>query len=159
MNARFRLPIVALCVAAVLAGCGSVASGIAFSPPAGWTGTPALFGRFQMWMKSGEQKDTTQILMLFKGDPSQTPASFKDLPPQYDKNVTMLKRGPVTMCGTQNGEQFIGQGEDKNHKRSRIEMTTTVIGNTRYVAMYLRPSSTPADAQAEAAIHSLCPVK
>jgi hypothetical protein len=161
MNARllFGLPIVALCIAVLLTGCGSVTSGIAFSPPAGWTGTPAIFGRFQMWIKSGQQRDAAQILMLVKGRASDIHADFTNLPPQYSQNVTVYKHGPVTMCGTQNGEQFVAQGEDKNRKREQIEMTTTVIGDDRYVAMYLRPMTTPADTQAETAIHSLCPLK
>jgi hypothetical protein len=159
MIARFRLPIVALCVAGALAACGSVTSGIAFSPPAGWTGTPAMFGRFQMWMKSGAQKDSTQLLMLVKGNTSDTRADFNMVPPQYNKDVTVLRRGPVKMCGTQDGEQIIARGKDRNNKPSEIEMTTTVIGSDRYIAMYLRPQAMPADTQAESAIHSLCPVK
>lgn len=118
-----------------------------------------MFGRFQMWMKSGQQKNTTQILMLVKGSASDTHANFNTLPPQYNKNVTVLKRSPVKFCGTQAGEEYIAQGEDQNNRRSQIEMTSTVIGNDRYIAMYLRPAAMTPDAQAESAIHSLCPVK
>ncbi|HLI94795.1 MAG TPA: hypothetical protein VKT72_01775 [Candidatus Baltobacteraceae bacterium] len=159
MNARFRVSIVGICIASLLSGCGSVTSGIAFSPPPGWTGTPAVFGHFQMWMKNGQQRDSAQILMLVKGSSSQTAANLTDLPPQYNRNMTMVKHGPVTMCGTQSGEQYTALGEGRDHKQMRIEMTTTVIGSDRYTAMYLRPAAMTPDAQAETAIHSLCPVK
>jgi hypothetical protein len=112
-----------------------------------------------MWMKSGAQKDSTQLLMLVKGNTSDTRADFNMVPPQYNKDVTVLRRGPVKMCGTQDGEQIIARGKDRNNKPSEIEMTTTVIGSDRYIAMYLRPEAMPADTQAESAIHSLCPVK
>lgn len=158
MNARFRMPIVTLCIAGVLAGCASVTSNIAFRPPAGWIGTPAMLGRLQMWIKSGQQKDSMpQMLMLVKGNKSDTHADFNNLPPQYSKNLHVLRHGNMKLCGTQPAEQFVAQGTDNNGKRAQIEMTTTVIGKDRYVAMYIRPVSMAADPQAETAIHSLCP--
>lgn len=160
MNARFRTPIVALCVVALLAGCGSVTQGIAFQAPTGWTGTPAMFGRLQMWMKSGKEKNTTQMLMLVKGDSKNMQADLSSLPPQYGKDLKVLKRGDTKLCGgTQPAQQFVAQGADKDGHRSQIEMTSTVIGNDRYVAMYIRPLTVSPDAQAEAAIVSLCPTK
>jgi hypothetical protein len=152
------MAIVALCVGAVLAACASITSNIAFQPPVGWTGTPAMFGHFQMWMKSGRQKDTTQILMLIKGNPQNTHADFNALPPQYGgTDVKVLHRGSIKMCGTQPAEQFVAQGTDKNGKRAQIEMTSTLIGQDRYIAMYIRPLAVTADQQAETAIRSLCP--
>lgn len=159
MNARFYLPIVALCVAGVLAGCGSVTEGIAFAPPSGWTSTPAMFGRFQMWMKNTQEKNTTQMVMLVRGDANNMHADFNVLPPQYAKDVKVMQHGNVTLCGTQPAEQFVAQGTDNSGKRSQIEMFSSVIGKNRYLAMYLRPANAPADPSAEAAIHSLCPMK
>lgn len=160
MNARFRLPIVALCVAFVLAACASVTQGIAFAPPSGWTGTPAMFGRFQMWMKSGQQKDTTQLLMLVKGDAKNTRGDLTNLPAQYNKNLKILKQEKTRMCGgTQPGEQVVAEGSDQNGKRSQVEMTSTVIGNDRYIAMYIRPVAIRPDPQAESALNALCPTK
>lgn len=159
MNARFRLPIVALCIAGVLAGCGSVTQGIDFQAPSGWTATPAMFGRFQMWIKNGKDKNSTQMVMLVKGDANSTRADFTDLPPQYGKDLKVMRHGSVTLCGTQPAEQYAAQGTDNNGKRSQVEMLSSVIGKDRYIAMYLRPASMSADASAEAAIHSLCPVK
>lgn len=160
MNARFRLPIVALCIAGVLAGCGSVTSGLTFQPPAGWTGTPAMFGRLQMWIKGSDKKDESpQMLMLVKGDAKDTHSDFSAIPSQYGKDMKVLKHGKTTLCGTQAAEEFAAQGSDKDGKREQIEMTTTVIGNDRYFAMYIRPVALAADPQAENAIHSLCPTK
>jgi hypothetical protein len=152
------MAIVALCVGAVLAACASITSDIAFQPPVGWTGTPAMFGHFQMWMKSGQQKNSTQFIMLIKGNRQNTHADFNSLPPQYGGNdIKVLHRGSIKMCGTQQAEQFVAQGTDKDGKRSQIEMTSTLIGQDRYIAMYIRPITVAADQQAETAIHSLCP--
>lgn len=119
-----------------------------------------MFGRFQMWMKSGKQKDTTQLLMLVKGDAKNVKADLNDLPPQYNKDLKVLKQGHASMCGgTQPGEQLIAEGNDRNGKRSQIEMSSTVIGNNRYIAMYVRPSGMRPDSQAESALNSLCPAK
>lgn len=158
MNARFRISIVALCIAGMLAGCGSVTNGLAFSPPSGWTGTPAMFGHLQMWMKSGQQKDTTQMVMLVKGDAKNTHSDFSAVPSQYSKDTNVVSHGSIKLCGTQQAEQFVAEGTDRNNQRSRIEMVSTVIGSDRYIAMYIRPVSMPADASAESAIHSLCPL-
>jgi hypothetical protein len=158
MNARFRISIVALCIAALLGGCASVTSGLAFAPPSGWTGTPAMFGHLQMWMKSGQQKDTTQMVMLVKGDAKNTHSDFSAVPSQYSRNTNVISRGNVKLCGTQQAEQLVAEGTDRDGKRSRIEMVSTVIGSDRYIAMYVRPASMPADATAESAIHSLCPL-
>lgn len=160
MNTRFRLPIVALCIASALAGCGSVAQGTTFQPPAGWTGTPAMFGRFQMWMKSGKEKDTTQLLMLVKGDSSKVKADLNDLPPQYSSNLKVLKHGETKLCaGSQPAQELVAEGTDKQGKTSQVEMTSTVIGSDRYIAMYIRPLAMRPDPDAETAIHALCPTK
>lgn len=160
MNARFRMSIVALCIAGVFAGCGSVTQGIAFQPPAGWTGTPAMFGRFQIWMKSGQSKDSNQILMLIKGDPRHMHGDLTNLPPQYSSNLKVVKSGTTRLCGgTQQAQELVGEGTDKNGKRSAVEMTSDVIGADRYIAMYIHPLGVRPDPAAESAIHSLCPTK
>jgi hypothetical protein len=159
MNARFRFSIVALCFAGALAGCGSVTTGTAFQPPAGWNGTPALFGRAQVWFKQGQDKNTSQFLVLIKGDAKTTHSDFNEVPPQYSKTTNVIQQGKIKMCGSQPGQQMIAEGTDKDGHKNRIEMTSTVIGADRYVAMYIRPVAVAADTQAESAIHSLCPMK
>ena len=160
MKARFSLSIVALCIAGALAGCASVSKGTAFQPPSGWTGTPAMFGRFQLWMKSGGQKDAMQMVMLIKGNGSNAQIhDFNDVPPQYAKDIHVTKRDKITLCGDQPAEESIGEGTDKNGRRSVIQVISTKIGTDAYAAMYVRPQSSSADSQAEAALHSLCPAK
>jgi hypothetical protein len=159
MNARFRLSIVALCIAAILAGCGSVTNGLAFQPPSGWTGTPALFGHMQAWVKSGQQKNSTQFVMLVKGNAQNTKSDFDAVPSQYAKNTNVISRGSVKLCGMQPADQVVAEGTDRDGRRSHIEMVSTVIDRDRYVAMYIRPVNLPADASAESAIHSLCPLR
>lgn len=117
-----------------------------------------MFGHMQAWMKSGDQKNTTQFVMLVKGNATTTHSDFNAIPEQYGKNANVIKRGNVKLCGSQPAEQMIADGTDRAGKRSRIEMVSTIIDKDRYVAMYIRPVTLPADASAEAAIHSLCPL-
>ena len=158
MNARFRLPIVALCFAGILAGCGSVTQGTQFQPPNGWTGTPSIFGRAQVWIKNGKEKNSTQFLMLIKGDASRVKAGFEDVPGNVAKDMKVLSHGDVKLCGSQPAQEFRGEGTDREGQRSMVEMTSTVIAKDRYVAMYIYPAASKPDAQAETAIHSVCPV-
>jgi len=159
MISRFRLSIVALCIAGMLAGCGSVTNGLAFQAPAGWSGTPAMFGRFQAWVKTGKDKSSTQMVMLVKGDANKTKPDFAIVPSQYSKDTHVISQGKTKLCGTQPAEQFIAEGTSKDEGTSRIEMISTVVGTDRYTAMYIRPAKMAPDKMAEAAIHSLCPLK
>ncbi|HET6894339.1 MAG TPA: hypothetical protein VFH72_03055 [Candidatus Baltobacteraceae bacterium] len=158
MISRFRLSIVALCIAGMLAGCGSVTNGLAFQAPAGWSGTPAMFGRFQAWVKTGKDKSSTQMVMLVKGDANKTKPDFAIVPSEYSKDTHVISHGSTKLCGTQPAEQFIAEGTSKDGP-SRIEMISTVVGTDRYTAMYIRPAKMAPDKMAEAAIHSLCPLK
>jgi hypothetical protein len=158
MNRRLSLSIVTLCVAGMLAGCASVTQGTKFQPPGGWTGTPSIMGRVQMWMKTGKSKDQMQFLMLVKGNPNKMNANFSDVPSNVATNMKNTSHSDVKFCGTQPGQEFRATGTDKEGKRSDIDMTTAIIGKDRYVAMYIRPVVDPVDPQAETAIHSLCPI-
>lgn len=117
-----------------------------------------MFGRIQMWMKSGQQKDTTQIVMLVKGDASKT-ADLSVVPPQYSQDMKTVQHTSTKLCGTQPADQYVADGTSKDGKKSRVEFVSTVIDKDRYIAMYIRPQSMPPDQTAETAIHSLCPVK
>jgi hypothetical protein len=142
----------------MLAGCGSVTNGIAFQPPSGWTGTPALFGHMQAWIKNGQQKNS-QFVMLVKGNAQNTKSDFSAVPSQYAKDTHVISRGTVKLCGTQPADQIVAEGTNQNGRRSHVEMVSTVIDKDRYMAMYIRPIDQPADASAESAIHSLCPLR
>jgi hypothetical protein len=158
MNGRLYLSIAVLCVCGVMTGCASVTQGTKFQPPTGWTGTPSIFGRAQMWMKTGKTKDEMQFLMLVKGDPNKMHTDFSSVPSNVATDMKDVSQSDVKFCGTQPGQEFRAIGTDKNGKRSQLDMTTAVIGNDRYMAMYIRPAAGPVDAQAETAIHSLCPL-
>ena len=117
-----------------------------------------MFGHLQMWMKStGGKGSEPELVMLVKGNENSDVSTTNAIPPQYVKDAKIVSRGPVKLCGTQPAEQTIAEGTDRNGKRSRVEMVSTVIKNDRYVAMYVRPASVSADPVAESSIHSLCP--
>jgi hypothetical protein len=118
-----------------------------------------MFGHLQAWVKSGDQKGSTQMLMLVKGNANDTHANMNEVPSQYAKDSRVVQHGSIKLCGTQPAQQEIAEGTDRDGKKSRIEIVSTVIDKDRYVAMYIRPAAMPADAGAESAIHSLCPLR
>ena len=158
MISRFRLSIVALCIAGMLAGCGRVTNDLAFQAPAGWSGTPAMFGRIQAWVKPNKDKSGMQMVMLVKGDASKKAPDVAIVPSEYSKDIHIISRGSTKLCGTQPAEQSVAEGTSKDGP-SRIETISTVVGTDRYTAMYIRPAKMAPDKMAEAAIHSLCPLK
>ena len=100
------------------------------------------------------------MLMLIKGDANSMHGDLTNLPPQYSTNLKVIKQDNAKICGgLQPAQELVAEGTDKNGKRSQVEMTSAVIGKDRYIAMYLRPLGMRPDAQAETAIHSLCPTK
>ncbi len=159
MNARFGLSIVALCIAGMLAGCASVTQGTQFQPPTGWSGTPAIMGRFQMWFKAGTDKSNGQFLMLVKTNASDKSMNFNEIESSTrTKDVKVVRQGPTRFCGTQPGEQYVAAGTDNKGRKMSVEMTDAVIGTDKYTAVYVRPAALAPDTQAETAIHSLCPI-
>jgi hypothetical protein len=158
MNLQIRSTAAALCIAA-LAGCGSPGSDIAFKAPNGWKSTPGMFGRFQMWIAGSGESDR-QFVMLIRGDQGTTVTESEAL--SGTRGMQDLKRDAIVLCGSQHAEHFTATGEHQtNNKtvRQAIEGVMTSIGPSKYIAFYMRPASMQPDAQAEAAIHSLCPLK
>lgn len=162
MNARFHLPIVALCIAGALAGCASVTQGTQFQPPTGWGGIPAIMGRFQIWFKQGQNKGEGQFLFLVKTNAkdSNNTTDFNQIETSSNtKDLKVLAHGPTKFCGSQPGEEYRAEGTNSSDgKKVMFEMTSSVIGSDRYLAVYVRPVAVAADQQAEKAIRSLCPV-
>lgn len=156
MKNGFRLPLAAFCIAAVLAGCASVTSNIAFQPPAGWSGTPSMFGRMQMWVKQDQAKQNEQFVMLVRGNVSAQNL-FENA--QFGRGaVNQVKRSAITICGGRQAQYVTGVGEQgKNHRPTRLEAVIADVGDSKYMALYARDAAVPADSQAETAIHSLCP--
>lgn len=161
MKKRLLSTLVAVCVGAALAGCGSPATGTAFQPPTGWKSTPGMFGRMQMWM-TGSGSSDRQILMVVRGDRNTraSDVSMRTSPFGGAQGMRDVKRDTITLCGNQRAEHFTGRGEGgngANRTEQRIEGVVTTIGDAKYFALYIRPAALPADAQAENALHSLCP--
>lgn len=156
MKNRVRLRLAAFCIAFTLAACAGVTSNLAFKPPAGWSGTPSMFGRMQMWVKQGKDKRNDQFVMLIRGDVSSQNL-FENA--QFGRgSVTQVKRSTVMICGGRQAQYVTGLGaQGKNGRRTRLEALVADVGDSKYMAMYARDEAMPADPQAETAIHSLCP--
>lgn len=156
MKNGFRLPFAAFCIAGLLAGCASVTSNIAFQPPAGWSGTPSMFGRMQMWVKQNQAKQNEQFVMLVRGAVSSSNL-FENA--QFGRGaVNQVKRSTIMICGSRQAQYVTGVGDQgKNRRPTRLEAVIADVGDSKYMALYARDAAIPADPQAEAAIHSLCP--
>ena len=157
MMKRVVSTLAALCVPAMLAACGSPASDISFNAPAGWKSTPGVFGRFQMWI-TGDKAADRQMLILVRGDQTmrmEDSQSFSGTRGMHD-----FKHATIMLCGSQHADYFVGRGEGTNggqRVQQTVEGVTTTIGSSKYAALYIRPVSMRADAQAEASLHSICP--
>ena len=160
MKARFHLSIVALCIAGALAGCASVTQGTQFQPPTGWSGIPAIMGRFQMWFKAGPSKNQREFLFLVKANANDKNTDFNQIETSSNtKDLKVLAHGPTKFCGSQPGEQYRAEGTSSSDgQKVFVEMTSSVIGDSKYVAVYVHPAALKPDQQAEKAINSLCPV-
>ncbi len=146
-----------VCIAATLAACGSPASDITFNAPAGWKSTPGMFGRFQMWITGNNAADR-QMVMLVRGDQNMQVEQSQSF--SGTRGMRDLKRSSVTLCGSQHADYFVGRGESNSggqRTMQTVEGVTTSIAGSKYAVLYIRPVSMRADAQAEAALHSICP--
>ena len=145
-----------LCVA-VMTACGSPGSDTAFKPPAGWSSTPGLFGRFQMWI-SGNAQNNRQILMLIRADQNTNIVESNNFGGTH--NITNVHHRQIMICGNQQADYFTGRGESgsgSNRAPVQLEGIETSVHNARYVAVYIRPAALSPDTQAETAIRSICP--
>ena len=146
--AAFAIPALAF------AGCGSVTSDIDFQPPAsGWTASPPILGRTQIWIKSGSSNHNS-VVVLVRGV-NQNKDIF-DNPGLSSSNARMNKDEHVTICGNEQAEHFVGTGKS-NGAPSVFEAYAATVHGEKYLAFYVRPEDQPTDLQAESAIKSLCP--
>lgn len=157
MMKRVVSTLAAVCVPVMLAACGSPASDISFNAPAGWKSTPGMFGRFQMWITGSNAADR-QMVMLVRGDQTMRMEDWQSF--SGTRGMRAFKRSGIVLCGSQHADYFVGRGEGTNggqRVQQTVEGVTTTIGSSKYVALYIRPVSMREDAQAEAALHSICP--
>jgi len=152
---RLRLSIVAatLAGAVLVSGCGltsSPADSLSFKAPKGWQAFPGIMGFMQFW----KQPNADAVLMLFKSlKPIKTTEIFSnaDL-----RDARIEEQKPVTICGNQPAQYFKAQGRSKAGHDSDVEMMMSDVGGQTYMAMYVYPVGTQADADAEAALRELC---
>jgi hypothetical protein len=165
-HARVSMAAVAILM---LSACGltkSPADGLTFRAPDGWTGTPGIMGRFQLWTSPGD-KDK-QIVMLMKLpsdtkiDQSTDVASFKSFSSQDSlKDTKLLERKVMKLCnGTQSSIFMKMEGTSTNsHSEETVETVLSKAPDGTYMAMYMYPIGTAPDANVEASIYNLCPDK
>jgi hypothetical protein len=143
-----------LCTAFALASCSGVASNLAFHPPAGWSGTPSMFGRMQMWVKQGRKDRNGQFVMLVRS--SLDSANLFQTAQFGRGSATDVKHSIVSICNGRQAEYVTAIGVN-GKQRTKLEAVIADVGDSKYMALYARDFTAPADSQAEDAIHSLCP--
>jgi hypothetical protein len=161
MKYRVLLPLILACSTA-LAGCGpSPAESLAFKAPDGWTSTPSILG-FQLWLKDpkGGSKESLFLLkMTEKPGTNKTFDMSSSLSGQNYKGTKIKTVSEITICGNQKAQYLDSTATSKSGDPTEVELITTSYGDQRYIAFYARPNGGQPDAQAEAAIHSLCQKK
>ena len=141
------------------AGCGlsaSPADGLRFQAPPGWRPSPGVLGFMQFWRPPSGARE---VLMIFK---SPKKLSANDVYSSANmqgafKNVTVLRKQTLQICGNQRALFVQGRATSRNDTESNVDIVITDVLGTSYMAMYLRPIDAAANPQAEAALHELCP--
>ncbi len=163
MNVRSRLTSAILC-ALTLSSCGSPAADINFAAPgAGWTATPAILGRTQIWMKNEPNSNTHDSLVILVRGVGQS-QNFLNSPGVSSTGSRILKQRQTKICGNQPAEYVLATGKyngvasgGSTGKPATFEAYLSTVRDVRYMAIYIHPQNQPADEQAETAIRSLCP--
>jgi hypothetical protein len=146
----------ALFASAALSGCGSVTAGIDFKAPAGWTATPSILGRMQMWTKKSADNKDVDMVMLIRGSST---IDLKNIPQAGVGTITTEKQATITICGDRKAQFMSGIAAGHSGQKQTMEMVSATVGQDGYMAVYIRPQAEPADTEAETAIRSLCPAK
>jgi hypothetical protein len=131
----FERTLATLCVLVVCAGCGRKFTGdLAFQAPSGWIYSPAPGGG-EVWVKGGGSNESIMA--------QATEAPLPQRQPGW-KDITICGNHPAVLMVQTNNPGQIWEGVSTNW------------GSERYMAVYVRPASTSADPNAEAAIRTLC---
>ncbi len=142
------------CFASLLAACSSPAASLQFQAPNGWKASPSLGGFAQVW----QAPDESQMLMLMKFPVTMNTQQAMKSANMNDAQVQ--KREQITICGGQPATMIYAKGTSpKTNTHGDMEMVMTSVGGSSYFAIYARPDGAAANAQAESAIHQLCPKK
>jgi hypothetical protein len=164
MKARYFLMVAALCSTA-LAGCGSVTSDINFQAPgAGWTASPSILGRTQIWVKNAAAGKTHNSVVILVRGVNSAQEIFTSPGLGTNGKTQIVKNERTTICSGQPAQHIVASGEystsnqsGSGEQRADLEAYTTTVHDERYLAIYVHPESEPPDNQAETAIKSLCP--
>jgi hypothetical protein len=163
-----RIAVAGALAAATLTACGltkSPAEGLTFTAPSGWTGTPGIMGRFQLWTGTGDASGHVLMLMKLPAD-TNLKADFdmdnlKDVNGSASlKDAKILARRTMTLCNGQQSMFMKMQGKSKNQNTEEsIEAVLSKASDGTYMAMYMYPIGAATNPAAEAAIYELCPAK
>ncbi|HTC31201.1 MAG TPA: hypothetical protein VK702_10765 [Candidatus Acidoferrum sp.] len=154
-----RLATFLICACAfALAGCGSATDAVTFKPPANYASAAQIGPFMQLWR--GPQH-SSMMLMAFPTkidlDKAMTGSNFKD--------AQVLKQSSLQICGNQPAYyvSMIGTGDSLGSsspgirlEKHQVDLIATDAGGKTYMAMYVRPIGSPADATAESAIRNVC---
>ncbi|HEV3153916.1 MAG TPA: hypothetical protein VGZ02_08945 [Candidatus Baltobacteraceae bacterium] len=152
---KLRLTLSAAVLCASFSGCASVTSDINFQAPgAGWTASPPILGRTQIWIKQGTSSTRNSIVVLVRG--VNTSKNVFDNPGFAASKTHLDKDEATKICGNQPAEHYMGSGQ-MNGAPSVFEGYVSTVRGERYLALYAHPKAEPPDPQAETAIASLCP--
>ncbi len=130
-----RRPLATLCVVAACVGCGrKFTEDLAFQAPQGWVYAAVPNGG-EVWVKPGGSKESIMAQATDSPLPQRQP-DWKD----------------ITICGNHSAVLMI----QTNNPGQIWEGVSTTWGSERYMAVYVRPTGSAPDPNAESAIRSLC---
>ena len=148
----------ALASLAMLAACGSATDSITFKAPSNFT-TAASVGPFmQMW--TGPQRSALMLMALptkIDLDKAVTSSDIKDATIEKESTIQICGNQPAVFVSMIGQREAVGSASPGGAEQKRqIDFLATNANGKTYMAMYMRPVGTPADAGAENAIHDVC---
>ena len=159
MKYAYRCIVAAFAIATIAACSASPTEGMKFTAPAGWTGTPAVFG-FQLWFNPANKSEFLMLGKLpNKIDISKYAFDSSQIKGQI-KNASIDKSEDVMICGNQPAKMMSLHGtSSSSNQQEKMEMLVTNVGANSYIAMYGFPGAATANVDAEKAIKNVCNVK
>jgi hypothetical protein len=112
-------------------------------------------GFMQFWHPPSDDR---QVLMLFKSPkPLKADDVFSDARLKGTlKNVTVEGRSSIVICGHQPATYVQARGTSSRGGDEFVDLVLTTVSGSSYLAMYVRPISTPTNPMAESALRELC---
>ena len=145
-----------LVAACALASCGgltkSPADGLTFAAPHGWRSSPGIMGMAQFWVGPNDQ-----MLMLFKTPRDWTESEAFTSADMKDVHIELQRS--ISICDGSRQATYIKAvaTSKRTNDDSNDEMMIAKAPDSTYVALYAYPIGVVPQAEAEAALHELCP--